>query len=114
MSVFGEFSYFSFQTIRDRTLSFRSVYSKNAGNYTCKASNKIGTAFRTVNVLIVDNPSWKEKPKPVNIVVGMPFQLQASFYGADRGLEISWYKNNILVKKYASWRRIEGYNVSMV
>ena len=100
--------------MKQKTLRFQPAIPKNSGNYTCKAKNKIGTALKTVNVVVVDNPSWREKPKTINVAIGKPFQLAASFYGSVSGLQISWLKNGLVVTKSAEWRKVEGENVSSV
>ena len=101
-----------FQTIKGYILRFTTVTSKSAGNYTCKASNKIGKSYKTVNVVVVNNPSWREKPKAVSVALNQPFEVSASFDGSGSGLRVSWFKGDVALTNSAQLKLISNENVS--
>ena len=99
--------------LKGNVLKFSQAMKENAGNYTCKASNSVGTSFKTVNIVVVDNPSWREKPKAVSVNIGRPFEIRASFYGSTSSMEIRWFKGDTVLINSAQWKKIDGLNVSI-
>ena len=99
--------------LKGKILKFTQAIKENAGNYTCKASNSVGTSYKVVNVVIVDNPSWREKPKAVSVNIGRPFEIKASFYGSTSAMQIKWLKGDTVIRNSAQWKHIKGRNVSI-
>jgi len=102
--------YHNIVVLKGKILKFTQAIKENAGNYTCKASNSVGTSYKVVNVVIVDNPSWREKPKAVSVNIGRPFEIKASFYGSTSAMQIKWLKGDTVIRNSAQWKHIKGRN----
>ena len=105
---------FVLQTIRNSILRFIPATKSSSGSYTCKASNSKGISYKTVNVVVVSNPSWREKPSDVSVAIGQPFELAATFYSSDSRLTSWWFKGNVKLTTSVQHRKIVGENVRMI
>ena len=67
----------------------------------------MGYSSQDVQVNVVENPTWKIKPRNETLNAGQSFKLVAAFYGSDYNLKISWLRNNQVVKRDISWNKVK-------
>ncbi|XP_076334951.1 cell adhesion molecule Dscam1-like isoform X12 [Tachypleus tridentatus] len=72
-------------------LLIRNITPMDIGNYTCLATNRIGTDTYTAKLLTSAPPFWKEQPKDTEAVLGQSASLQCGVGGYPRP-KITWKK----------------------
>ncbi len=82
-------------------MHFINAQKDQAGTYVCKAENSQGAALKYVEVSVLANPTFLEKPENQTLSAGSRLTLNGSFVGSDgeNELKISWYLNNALVQR---------------
>ena len=82
-------------------MHFINAQKDQAGTYVCKAENSKGAELQYVEVSVLANPTFLEKPENQTLSAGSRLTLNGSFVGSDgeNELKISWYLNNALVQR---------------
>ncbi|KAM9846169.1 neuronal cell adhesion molecule a [Aulostomus maculatus] len=83
-------TFYNFQ----KTLKISDVNESDAGNYTCKASNKLGTAHHTIMVTVKAAPFWISAPRNLILAPNETGILTCRVNGEPKP-NISWFVNGV-------------------